>query len=245
MSIHVIRLSNPESTVSFCEKRLVLELAQIEMKKHAVDCLAPGKRDKYVALARSGDYNPVLAAIWRDKTNRFEFVKLLEGELHAPIMFEAVILEFAANPTAQTVREICLPLLGAAAFRVRQDAQCAADHSVFDGDAYQRMTMTYKESLKNRVEKELKDPNSALFGKYDSIQAIIDEDKASVDTKIAEKGLWTARTSKEINLPPPDWIGQSGMGVFIRQFDPNRQIMHPSSEHKKIRDAQADLYYKV
>lgn len=218
----VINFSNSLSTINFCDKRLNPKLANEVMAKYEAGCLAPEKSEYYKTLAIAGDYIRVLGAVWKDKENRLTFLRELAPQFHAPLMFEQAIAEFVANPTAETVNLVSVPLLKAAIFRVRQDTQCSTDSSVVHGDADMRLQLIYVPSLENAIKKYL--------GKT---LADVQKDFALERQKaMGEKITEVARESMTINLPSPNWIGQHGMSIFLS----GSISMHPESEYKRIRD---------
>ena len=248
--------SDPVSTVYFCMKRLGIDSAWEVAEHYESDCLKPKNWPKYAALAHQGKYNEVLGAIWRDRTeNCLAFVRSLKDELHAPLMFEAAILEFTASPTAKTVQEVCLPLLFAAHSRVIQDLACLENPLPYKGDV-EIMAWIYRTSLMNAIEKKRQDPSSEI-SKYSSSKEVINESPKSSLEKVREKLLVTARLSKQIQLPPPDWMAQYRTHHSIYRQGENdlicRPLAHPSSDHaamlpassyKTQRDAYADLAIK-
>jgi hypothetical protein len=141
-------------------------------------------------------------------------------------MFELAIAEFSAKPTAETIHLLSIPLIKAASFRVAQDAQCSTDASVKYGDASMRMSITYEQRLKNRVQALLNCP----------LEDILKEQQNERMAAIKKKVLETAKLSLSTSLPSPDWVGWHGMSVFIS----GAPKMHEASEYKQIRDAYAN-----
>ncbi len=229
---------NGQSTVSFCEYRLVPREANRVMKLYEKDCLAENKRGVYIDLVVQGLYNEALGAVWRDKDNRLDFLRIVEPGFHAPLMFERVVAELTANPTIDTICRICLPLLRAAAFRVVQDSKCSTDNSVHNGDAGTRMSMTYEASLAKKIESLSKKDGTELYGK--SLKSIYEENKDLIVRGRQKAVLETANATLTASLSSPDWIGKHGMNMFLE----GKISMYPLSEYKSIRDAYAESVIK-
>ncbi len=221
------RTMNDLSTVYFCKKRNDLVEANKYMNLFEPDCLSPSKRERFITLAQEGKYNEVLVAIWKDKTNRLDFLRSLEDELHAPLMFERVIAEFSENPTAETVNSFCVPLLSAAAFRVDQEVQCSiAPTTVNSDEASIQMFHMYFTSLKAKVEKVLRRSFASVV-----------EDKSEHAAIIKDRVFITAFLSKTANLSSPNWTWH---GMVARR-GPSDQLLSIKTKREDYAQRTMDV----
>lgn len=219
-----INISNATNIVSFCERSLDLEAMDLMIRANkGIGLSDPFLEDNL----KRGDYRAVLVSVWseRDRPRRLAWLESKSNELHPVLMFELSVAKFVASPTAETVNSFSVPLIQAAAFRVTQDAQCAKDVSVKNGDAAIRMSTTYARRLHRQVEATLQR----------SLPQVLSDHQDARIAAIKEKVLTTAQLSQRQDLPSPDWIGWHGLSVFI-QGKPN---MHPAGEYKQIRNAYA------
>lgn len=173
------------------------------------------------------DYISVLKAIWseNDTARRVAWLRSHASELHAPLMYEQAIAEFLIAPTIDTVKQVSLPLLKSATFRVEQDSKCSKDISVNNGDAHICMDETYKMVLNARVVKILNK----------SIPDIAQNCKDTILANVNQKMITTAQASLATQLPSPNWIRFHGIDALM-----GTNSMHPESEFKKYRDEYAN-----
>ena len=174
----------------------------------------------------SGDYIPVLKAVWseKDKPKRLQWLReQVNDGLHAILCFELAVAEFAAAPTADTLNLIALPLIKAGVFRTKQDEKCINDNSL--GDAYYLLEVNYWRSLRNIASR-----------KGQSIeQMMADEEwKKKREDAIFAKMKEIAERSLIISLPSPKWIAYHGLSAFIGDIS-----IKSVDECKQIRDAFA------
>lgn len=224
MSSH-ISINCTKSVVNLCDQERLnpIELSNIR-KANPKGLTETATLSEH--LSRN-DYIPVLYSIWseRNQARRLEWLKLQAPSLHAPLLFEQAIAEFAAAPTVDTINTISFPLMKVAGFRVSQDMTCSTDPSVSFGDAAVRLTIAYQSRLEKLVKKHLNK----------SLAQILTENKDIRMAAIEKKAKETIQASLSCQLPLPDWIGWHGMSVFV-----NGVIkMHPASKYKELRDAYA------
>lgn len=223
---NIYNLQNPGNVVSYSETRLNPQAVNHIIKQGKQEGLSNSK-----ALnenLKSSQYIPVLNAIWseRDKNRRLEWLRSHESEMHAPLMFEQAITEFVIKPTVETIIQISIPLIKAASFRVVQDSKCSTDPSVFNGDAAQRMEMTYLTSLNTQTEIHI---NKKLV-------TIISENEDAIKSAVNAKVLKIAHSSITQDLPSPNWIGHHGLSVFRS----GNIEMHSTADFKNHRDKVAN-----
>lgn len=223
--MNIINFSTPQNIVEFCEKSLDPEAMDELIREHQDIGLSDPALEENL---RAGNYKAVLTSLWseRDRTRCLAWLESKADELHPVLMFELAIAKFGAYPTVDTINLVSVPLLRAAYFRVHQDSQCAKDVSVKNGDAAERMSMTYLQRLGVRTRALLGCPLEEVLERSQDIRI----------AAIKEKVLETARLSLSRDLPSPDWVGWHGMAVFI-QGAPD---MHLPEEYKQIRDAEAN-----
>ena len=225
-----IQLTCPQNVVNFCEKRLDVTAFEQEFSQPQ-----PLTLEQISQQLASGDYIPVLKALWseQDKQRRFEWLRQQEKDLHAPLLFEQAIAEFEVLPTIETIIKTCIPLISIANFRVKQDMQCSKDPSVCKGDAAIRMQNTYNQALAKKAGKNL----------YKRVCSTIEKNHPQETIDLYQKVTEAAEERKSKNLPNPTWIGFHGMSMFFSNI--STPPMHPSEEFKQIREAYADEFIKV
>lgn len=217
--------SNPKNVVSFCEKSLDREAMDAMIQEHkSVGLSDPALADNL----KTGNFQAVLVSLWseRDRTRRLEWLESKANELHPVLMFELAVAKFVAAPTVETVIRVAIPLIKAAGFRVKQDACCSRDSSVKDGDAGERMSITYL----NRLERQVQ----ATFNH--SLTEIVSDHQEACTAAIKSKVLETARLSISRDLPSPYWIGWHGLSVFMQ----GAPRMYPADQYTRIRDEYAN-----
>lgn len=188
-------------TASFCALRNQPVVANAIIEEGRAEGLS--RTDYLKRLAEEGQYIPVLKAVWseRDRPRRLEWLRA-NASLHAPLMFERAIAEFALSPTVQTIHLVSLPLIEAAKLRVQQDCQCSQDPSVYAGDAHELMAHIYLESLE-RLSLEKLHQSVDRSGSFRGEQAAI-----------VEKKLETMRLSMSTPLPSPEWTKWHSPGAL-------------------------------
>jgi hypothetical protein len=222
--MNIVNLSNPNNIVSFCETSLDRQAMNAIIQEHkSVGLSDPALADNL----KTGHYQAVLVSLWseRDRTRRLEWLESKANESHPVLMFELAVAKFVAAPTVETVNRVSIPLIKAAVFRVSQDAQCSKDPSVKNGDAGERMSMTYAARLGKLVQTTLKC----------SLEEVLKNHQDDRVTAIKSKVLETAKLSVSKDLPSPDWVGWHGLSVFIQ----GAPSMYPADQYKSIRDAYA------
>lgn len=205
--MNVVSFSNSQNLVSFCEQRLKREAVSQIIKKNKEGVNSPQIEEKL----QSNDYISVLSLIWgeRDSAKRLSWLRNHASELHAPLLYEQAIAEFKESPTVETVVQVSLPLIKAASFRVRQDAQCSQDPSVYNGDAHLRMEMTYGQALIEGMKKYASDLDLGTIQSQNK-----DAIREATLNKVKEIAQQTIANPDA--LPSPNWIGFHGMSCFIK-----------------------------
>jgi len=220
-----INFSNPRNIVTLCEQILNPDFANEIIQKGKAEGLS--NEEQLQTWLDEGNYESVLKAVWseRDRERRHTWLAAKENQLHAPLMYELAIASFIHSPTAQTVSEVCIPLLKAAGVRVCQDAQCSKDRSVSNGDHVVRLQMAYVNRLTEQTKKIL---NLTV------VEIVEGTDKEIRIAAIKQKVNSVAELSMQTKLPDPEWIAWHGMGAFMGGIK-----MHPVENYKAITDAFA------
>lgn len=204
---------NTQDFLSFLPLRLdeqqVKEIAKLNSGLTSIDEISC-----YLA---SGDYIPVVKAVWAEKNEllRLNWLKEQEANLHAPLLAELGLAEFMANPTTDTVCQLSFPLIKAASKRVAQDALAIKDASL--QDAMYVFELTYTEILNHLCQQKL---NSSLY-------SITEENKEKCAQYIKDKLKEVFQKSIEVNqqMPNPIWIGYHGLEALF-----GKVTIYPQSE---------------
>jgi hypothetical protein len=203
--------------VSFCEIRNDPKAFSAYIQAEGAQGISNGEALK--ALAEKGDYIPVLKAIWSEKDHTRQLTWLRSNaSLHAPLMFELALAEFAAAPTVETIELISFPLISAANLRINQDSVCSQDYFIYSLPPSD-MGKAYCKSLDQLMQKHLFHP----FDRFNLSQRCL---QASI-----QKSIETLLSSKSLPLPNPTWISWHTDATASDALK-----MHPAGDWKKLRE---------
>lgn len=152
------------------------------------------------------DYTTMLQKIWgeRDRTARLDW---LRGKTYTPFAIsERGFAELKADPTAQTLYRVALPLLFFDQIRIRMDRKCSNDPSIAGNQEV--ATRAYFMSLRTLASKH----NLALEMSGEKLLDFHKEELALC--KQLERDL---EENPDI-LSSPEWLQDFGVGGFLRAF---------------------------
>ena len=221
-----LSITSSQDVIVFCQKRLDKKAANeiIQKGKGLTDLTSIDE-----ALGRV-DYISVLKAVWseRDRPKRLDWLRTKVSELHAPLMYELAMAEFTANPSAEVINKICMPLIKAASFRAEQDRKCVDDMTL--NEAYTVLDNTYYMALNQLVQSKL--------GK--SLKDVLDKDEHQLHADCVAKVKEVAAKSLTIKLNSPIWFAYHGMNAY------SNIKLHPEESWNQIRsDFANDVISKL